>query len=938
MPERLAMLDQYRRIKSRYRDVILFFRLGDFYEMFFEDAIEASSLLDLTLTKRQGQPMCGIPYHAYKPYIARLLKAGKKVAICEQLTAPNSKGIIERDVIEVVTPGTTIEEDFIDRAGNNYLASVCSLDGRLCMACLDVSTGEFRAYSGSDDPVLGAEFLRSELYRLSPREIIIQQSLFERESTGAILREMEGALVERRPDWSFDREKSLESLKRRFGVASLKGFGFRDEAPELAAAGILLEYLDENAKAMSPHIRSLLPFDREEYLALDEATRKNLELVRNLADSGRRDTLLSVLDRTKTAGGSRLLRQWVLQPLRKKAAIEERLDAVECLYRDQLLLNDLRRRLGGVLDSDRLVARLAMDKAHAKDLLALKDSMLASLSISAMFAEEKAAPSGAAASGAAASAGTAPGGAAPGAAAPGGAAPRLFTAGVDDEAKERCARAAAVIERAVKEDPSVLLAEGNLIREGYDAELDRLRALKKDSTKVLEEYLEEERRQSGIQSLRIRYNKIIGFYLEVTKGKLDAVPPHFIRRQSLVTGERYTTDRLAEIESEINGATEKIIELEKRRFLEVRESLKAFIGPMEQLASLIAVIDCLASLAQAATEGAYCRPELADEALLSIRQGRHPVVEACLPPGAFVPNDLDLDVGGEAFALITGPNMAGKSTMLRQTALIALMAHIGSFVPAESARIGLVDKIFCRVGAQDNLARGESTFLVEMHETAYILNTATERSLVIMDEVGRGTGTLDGVSIAWAVSEQLLDAVRCRTLFATHYHELTSMNHPRMKNLSMAVLENEGEIVFLKRLKEGPAAGSYGLHVAKLAGIPAGVLARAKSLQGRIDTFEHSLEAGAGRAIAEPAAAEPAPAMGAAADSAGTAAAAAVAVAAAAPAPAQKNAGAEQGGGGLAELFSSEDLALARLKSVDPNRMTPLEALQLVAELKAALR
>ena len=907
MPERLAMLDQYRRIKARYRDVILFFRLGDFYEMFFEDAVEASSLLDLTLTKRQGQPMCGIPYHAYKPYIARLLKAGKKVAICEQLTAPNSKGIIERDVIEVVTPGTTIEEDFIDRAGNNYLASVCSLDGRLCMACLDVSTGEFRAYSGSDDPVLGAEFLKSELYRLSPREIIIQQSLFERESTGAILREMEGALVERRPDWSFDREKSLESLKRRFGVASLKGFGFPDEAPELAAAGILLEYLDENAKALSPHIRSLLPFDREEYLALDEATRKNLELVRNLADAGRRDTLLSALDRTRTVGGARLLRQWVLQPLRAKAAIGERLDAVEFLYRDQLLLNDLRRRLGGVLDSERLVARLAMDKAHAKDLLALKDSMLASLSISTMFTGEKAAAGGIVV---------------------GQASPRLFADGVDDEARERCARVAAIVERAVKEDPSVLLTEGNLIREGYDGELDRLRALKKDSTKVLEAYLEEERRESGIQSMRIRYNKIIGFYLEVTKGKLDAVPAHFIRRQSLVAGERYTTERLAEIESEINGATEKIVELEKRRFLELRESLKAFIGPMEQLASLITRIDCLASFAQAATEGAYCRPELADEASLSIRQGRHPVVEACLPPGSFVPNDIDLDVGGAAFALITGPNMAGKSTMLRQTALIALMAHIGSFVPAESARIGLVDKIFCRVGAQDNLARGESTFLVEMHETAYILNTATERSLVIMDEVGRGTGTLDGVSIAWAVSERLLDTVRCRTLFATHYHELTSMNHPRMKNLSMAVLENEGEIVFLKRLKEGPAAGSYGLHVAKLAGIPAGVLARAKALQSRIDTFEHSLEAGAGRADDSAGSG-----TGAAMEAAG---AAAEYAAGAAPAP--EGARAERGRGGAAELFSAEDMALARLKGVDPNRMTPLEALQLIVELKASLR
>lgn len=884
MPERIAMLDQYRRIKARYRDAILFFRLGDFYEMFFDDAIEASSLLDLTLTKRQGQPMCGIPYHAYKPYVARLLKAGKKVAICEQLSAPSSKGIVERDVIEVVTPGTTIEEDFIDHAANNYLASACSLDGKMCVASLDVSTGEFRAYSSPDEGNAGLEFLRSELYRLAPRELIVQQSLYERSEMSALARELEGTLVERRPDWSFDRGKALGDLKRRFGLSSLKGFGFADEAPELAAAGILLEYLDENAKARSPHIRALLPLDRDDYLSLDEATRKNLELVKNLADSGRRDTLLSVLDRTKTAGGSRLLRQWILQPLRRKGGIEARLDAVEYFYRDQLLLNDLRKTLGSVLDSERLIARLAMDKAHAKDVLALKDSMIASLSIAGLFVAAEV--------------------------------PAILNTGLDKTAKEDCAAAARIAERSIKGDPSILLTEGNLIREGYSEELDRLRSVKKDSTKILEEYLEEERRNSGIQNLRIRYNRIIGYYLEVSKGKLDAVPSHFIRRQSLVAGERYTTDRLAEIESEINGATEKIIELEKRLFLEVRESLKIHLESMERLARAIAGVDCLASFAQAATEGAYCRPELLDEPILSIKQGRHPVVEACLPVGAFVPNDLELDADGAGFALVTGPNMAGKSTVLRQTALISLMAHIGSFVPAELARIGLIDKIFCRVGAQDNLARGESTFLVEMHETAYILNTATPKSLVIMDEVGRGTGTLDGVSIAWAVSEQLLDAVRCRTLFATHYHELTSLNHPRMVNLSMAVLESEGEIVFLKRLKEGPAAGSYGLHVAKLAGIPETVLARARELQGRLASFERSLtplwETGSapvpeGEEIAV-ASSSPAARPGKAS-----------------PAPA------------AGELFSAEDMVIARLKGLDPEAMTPLEALQLIADIVSTL-
>lgn len=874
------MQDQYRRIKARYRDAILFFRLGDFYEMFHDDALEASSLLDLTLTQRQGQPMCGIPYHAARSYIGRLLKAGKKVAICEQLPVSGQKGIMDREVIEVVTPGTTIEEDYIEHGGNNYLAGACSLQGRLCLACLDASTGEFRAASNPDDPRTGMEFLKSELSRLSPRELIIQQSLFDRSDVAGLLREFEGMLVERRPDWSFDRGKAFSDLTRRFNLASLKGFGFQDDAPELAAAGILLEYLDENVKVHSPHIKALLPFAREDYLSLDEATRRNLELVRNLMDSGKRDTLLSVMDRTKTTGGSRLLRQWLLQPLRKKAAIEARLDAVEYLHRDQILLGELRRAFASVLDTERLIARLAMDKANAKDLRALGDSLEASLDARAKIAQSSQSL------------------------------PGELEGSRDEAAAAECHEIINRIRSALLENPSVLLTEGNLIKEGHDAEVDRLRSLKTDSTRILEAYLEEERQNSGIAGLRIRYNRIIGYYLEVTRGKLDAVPTHFIRRQSLVTGERYTTDRLVDIETQINGATEKLSELEKRLFLELRETLMPGIDSMERLARYLARVDCLAALAQAATEWAWTRPLLVEEPVLSIRQGRHPVVEACLPGGSFVPNDLDLDSGTKGFALVTGPNMAGKSTVLRQTALIALMAHAGSFVPADEARIGLVDKIFCRVGAQDNLARGESTFLVEMHETAYILNTATPSSLVIMDEVGRGTGTLDGVSIAWAVSEQLLSHIRCRTLFATHYHELTSMDHPAMRNLSMAVLENAGDIVFLKKLQNGAAAGSYGIHVAGLAGIPETVLVRARQLQEKFSSFERSLS--------------PQAAGGSGPESEKDEAAG----------EARKKIVA---GISAPELFSTEDLVLDRLKRCDPDRMTPLQALGIISELRDML-
>jgi DNA mismatch repair protein MutS len=920
MAERTAMMDQYRAIKARYRDAILFFRLGDFYEMFFEDAIEASSLLDLTLTQRQGEPMCGVPYHAARSYIARLLKCGKKIAICEQLSEPGmGKGIVERDVIEVVTPGTTVEEDFLERGSNNYLVALCRpqsgsaaerprgaqrssaaerSSARLCLAYLELSTGEFRAFV-LGGPVLGtggadeggqAQALRSELYRLSPREMLVQQSLLSEAPIAEAIGEIEGLVLGKYPDWSFDQASSARDLARRFGLDSLKGYGFEDGAPELAAAGAILRYVDETARSSLAHLSPPLPYKGDEYLSIDEGSRKNLEIVRNLGDSGKAFSLLSVLDHTRTAPGARLLRNWLLQPLRSRSGAEARLEAVEYLYRDQRLLASLRESLGSVRDIERLASRVAMDKAHAKDLLALAESIRGCAACGALLEACGAPPPEA-----------------------------LAASPAELEALDRAQALAFLLESAIKDEPSVLLTEGELIRDGYSPELDGLRGLKSGSRELLETYIEEEKALSRIPTLRVRYNRIIGYYLEVSKGKIDAVPPHFIRRQSLVAGERYTTARLSELESEINGATERIIELEKKLFLEIREKAKAEVGSLLALGRAWAARDCLASFAWAATAGGYSRPRLVDESVLNIVEGRHPVVEAHLGEGSFVPNGIRLDArrrpnGDEsadapAFALITGPNMAGKSTFLRQTAIIALMAQAGSFVPALDAEIGMIDKIYCRVGAQDNLARGESTFLVEMHETAFILNTATERSLVVMDEVGRGTSTVDGLAIAWAVSEDLLDRVRCRTLFATHYHELTALAHPRLRNFSLAVLEDEGQIVFLKKLEEKPAEGSYGIHVARLAGLPSPVLIRAAAIQAELEAKERSL-----------------PSMPSGRDQASGIPAAPGAAARGIQRKARP-----------AELFDPGELAIAELGSLDVDNMSPLEALNRLAALKAKL-
>ena len=795
--ESSPMMDQYRRIKREYKGAILFFRLGDFYEMFEEDAVEVSALLNLTLTSRVGYPMCGIPYHASRTYIARLLRLGKKIAVCEQVSPPG-KGLIERKVVEVITPGTAIDEDYLEKGSSNYLACLASVgDGTsFSFSYIDLSAGDFFSTSFP----ASVDKLKEELERIQAREIIVQESLLnENTALAAALEERSGLVINRWADWLFDRGRSRERLEKQFGAAKLKSFGLVSQSPEIVSSGALLDYLDDTAQTLLPHILTIKIYTSNEFVGIDESTQRNLELVRNITDNDSRFSLLEVLDQTRTSMGRRLLKFRILHPLRNTELINRRLDMVQNLYHSQEKLGSLRELLYKTPDLERLLSRIAMDRAHGKDMIAVKNALLHFEKINEhSFCFES---------------------------------PEALS--LSEQGLKNLDTLRELLEQGITEDPSILFTEGDLIRDGYNAELDRLKALKNSGRKLLEDYVEEERRLTGITNLKIKYNKLIGHFFEVNNANLSKVPAHFIRRQGIAGGERFTSSRLSELESEINGASDKIIELEKKLFFEIRNTAKTFIPELAAAGRRIAEIDAAQSIARAATIHAWTRPIIDDSNRTFITEGRHPVVEAHLSRGEFIPNDLNLAATNDndvSFALITGPNMAGKSTYLRQAALITLMAQIGSFVPATEANLGLVDRIYCRVGASDNLARGESTFLVEMNETAYILHTATEKSLVIMDEVGRGTGTEDGLSIAWAVCEELLNNIKCRTLFATHYHELSRIEHPRMANRSMEVSERAGEIVFLRKLREGPAEKSYGLHVAALAGIPERVLERAGEL------------------------------------------------------------------------------------------------------------
>lgn len=873
MAELTPMMLQYRGLKEQHPDEVLFFRLGDFYEMFDTDAVEVSRLLNLTLTHRAGQPMCGIPFHASKIYIARLLRLGKKIAICEQVSMPqNARTLAERKVVEIITPGTAVEEEYLEQTSHNYLASLSCSRGKAGFAFIDISTGVFSATSWNLSDM--AQEFSKELGRCSPREMVLPLSLKEQKVVQEVLASHPAISISYYPDWHFAADLAYKRLTEQFRTANLRSFSLTETSPEVPPAGFLLDYLSKNFNSNLPHISGIQLYKDSDFVVIDDFSRRNLELVANLRDGTVHSTLLETLNFGVTAMGKRLIRSWLLSPLRDYSKIMARQNLVTELVAQRSLLKEVREGLSSILDLERLTGRVAMDRAHGKNLQALKASLYAWLHVHKLIQH-------------------------------------LNCTGTDiTDAK----RVADLIHASIVDDPAIVLTEGNLIKSGWSQELDHLKSVRDNFGQILDEYVEEERRNSGISNLKVRYNRVSGYYIEVSIGKIDTVPAHFILRRSMVNGNRYTTARLQELEQELNSADTGIMELERSLFLEVRDKVKAFTGYLFQVAKEIAYTDCIASLAQAAVTNQWGPPEISEEGPLEIVAGRHPVVEQHLPSGEFVPNDGYFSQD-KYFALITGPNMAGKSTYLRQTALITLLAQTGSFVPARSARIPLVDKIFCRVGASDNLARGESTFLVEMTETAHILRSATEKSLVIMDEVGRGTSTEDGLSIAWAVSEYLLNNIRCITLFATHYHELTRLVHPALLPLCLEVLEQEGEITFLKKIKEGSVANSYGIHVAQLAGVPQAVIQRAEVLLQEItQKVKGSL------AIPESIVEAVAP------------------VESSVVQESQKTQPVFQSGGFQSPgLFSDEELILDEILSTDTDKLAPIEALLRIARWKKAL-
>ena len=856
------LMVQYQGAKEKYKNEVLFFRVGDFYEMFDDDAVEVSRLLNLTLTHRGPQHMCGIPYHAAKVYIARLLRLGKKVAICEQVgeIPKGGKGITERKVVEIITPGTAVEEEYLDGYKANYLAALSISKGRVGFAFIDVTTSSFQATSWPASKM--SENFGKELNRANPRELLLPLSLKKNNDIQTVLSSYNNISVSYYPDWDFSPDLSLKKLNAQFNTVSLKAFGLEEGDAEIVPAGFLLDYLEKTTNSNIPHISSLTVYSDNEFLMMDDSSRKNLEITENMRDGTMQFSVLECVNFTKTAMGGRLLRKWLLFPLTKLDQIEDRQSRIGNFVSNRELLDRVQSDLSSILDVERLASRVAMDKAHGKDLQALRASLESWCNIKEYLNQFD------------------------------------FSFVSSDQSYEIIN----LIKNAILDEPSTSLTEGGIIKEGWSQELDHWRSIHDNFNKVLSDYEAEEKENTGIQNLRIKYTNAFGYFIEVSKGKLSSVPPHFIMRRALVNGDRYTTERLQELEQELNESSTKILELERDLFIEVRTQLHKYISYMLQISDEIANTDVTSSLAQAAIVHNWVCPEIDNSTAFEIKDGRHPVVENHLPTGEFVPNDCNLASDKEdvpSFALITGPNMAGKSTYLRQNALIALLAQTGSFVPASYAHIGLIDRIFCRVGASDNLAKGESTFLVEMTETANILRAATSKSLVIMDEVGRGTSTEDGLAIARAVSEYLLDTVKCKTLFATHYHELSRMEHPSLKMLCMDILEQNGSLVFLRKVKEGVAENSYGIHVAKLAGIPQNVIERANVILAHIQSVAGD----------KPTLMETVPEVKKE------------------EIPAPKTPG----------LFSDEEIIISEILSVDLDNMTPMNALQSISRWKKEL-
>jgi DNA mismatch repair protein MutS len=885
------LMRQYAAVKKEHPNALLFFRLGDFYELFFDDAILAAKELQITLTSRNKEkgiavPMCGVPYHAAEGYIGKLIRRGFKVAICEQMEDPRlAKKLVRREVTRVVTPGTAADSS-LSSDENNFLAALAQVGDHVGFAALDLSTGEFRATEFSGDGALGR--VEEELEQLRPKELLYASAapLFERSSTRALLGRSDagarptpaahGPAPQPRPrgtpwsetpldDWVFAPDHAIPLLENHFGVLSLEGFGLAGRSAAASAAGAILHYVRSTQRGSLDHVDRIGWYERQHCLVLDAVTVRNLELMEPLfagTDAG--VTLFRSIDAAATPMGKRLLRAWLLRPSLDLSEINARLDAVESGVKSVVARDELRRALDGVLDLERLLSRVTLETANPRDVLALAASLAKIPAIKAAVTRLSAERL------------------------------RILEASIDEltDLRER-------VEKTIVSEPPLSFADGGVIAAGIDRDLDELRELSRSSKQILAEIEQRERGRTGIGSLKVKFNSIFGYYIEVSKSNLHLVPQDYERKQTLVNAERFTTPELKEYEAKILDAQEKIVEIERRLFSELRTAIAAEAKRIRQTALALAEVDVLASLANIAALRNYCRPQFihsADSGELEIIEGRHPVIEQQEMAGGserFVPNDLYLNATTHTILLLTGPNMGGKSTYLRQTALIVIMAQMGSFVPARSARLSVVDRVFTRIGASDNLARGRSTFMVEMTETAAILHTATPRSLILLDEVGRGTSTYDGLSIAWAAVEYLYARVRAKTLFATHYFELTELAEQLsgVKNYRVSVKETGGGIVFLRKVEPGAADRSYGIEVAKLAGLPHEVVTRAREVLA-----EHEFAEQQATAHLSPGAT---------------------------PLPAQ-----------LTIFTPISQPVLEKLRELDLNRLTPLDALNLLAELK----
>lgn len=793
------MMQQYLRIHEQYPDCLLFFRLGDFYELFFEDAKLASRELELTLTGKdcgmeERAPMCGVPFHAVNVYVEKLIEKGYRVAICEQMEDPAlAKGLVERDVIRVITPGTVADPSMLDERSNSFLLSVC-FSGKIAgIAWADVSTGEFQVME------IRKEEVSSQVARIEPREIIVNDRVTLREVLGT-----EMGAVSELPAARFQPRNAAEVLCGHFRLSSLAPLGLEEKKAAACAAGALMKYLDETQKNSLEHILSLKLAENGETMLLDPHTRRNLELTESIRDGKRKGTLLELLDQTSTAMGGRLLKSWVEQPLLNRNKILARLDAVEELSSRHILNMSLGDELEGVYDLERLLSKVAYRSLNAHDCLALCASLKRVPEIRSLLDDA-----------------------------------RCDALKIIREDLTPLTELTDLLERSIHPDAPVVITEGGIIRDGYSALLDEYREAQTNGKQWILELEARERDATGIRNLRIQYNRVFGYYIEVTKSYFDLVPERYTRKQTLASAERYMTPELKEIEQKIIGAQEQSVRLELQLFNEVRDRLAAEIGAIQRLSSALKQLDALHALARVAVENRYVRPEITEDGSLDIVEGRHPVVERSLPESGFVPNDTHLDQDSGRMMIITGPNMAGKSTYMRQVALISLMAQIGSFVPAKEARLPITDRIFTRVGASDDLASGQSTFMVEMSETAYILRNATARSLIILDEIGRGTSTFDGLAIAWAVVEYICDKdkIGAKTLFATHYHELSELEGhlDGVQNFCVSVREHGEDVIFLRKIEKGGADKSFGVHVARLAGVPKPVIVRAHEIQARLE-------------------------------------------------------------------------------------------------------